>query len=541
MPVRSAAACFICARTLARASLALALVGGCASDDGDRERDAGRDASRPQDAAMRDGAARDVAGEVPATPPEVLAHLGDWPLPNRDYENTRASFDATITSANIDALREAWRLPLPDAALYGAVTSNPLVLGDTVYVQDMVSRVYAVDRDTGAVRWTAGGGAATAGPNGVAVGWGKLFANAGDTGVAAYDLRDGRELWRFEPRLVSSEGIDIQPTVYGGSVFVSTVPASLRGLYLGGSRGVLFALDQRDGSTRWSFDTVDSADLWGDAEGNSGGGAWYPPLVDTERAMTYWGTGNPGPWPSQENARNRPGPNLYTNSVLALSSERGELVWYHQEKPHDLFDWDFQNAPMRVRPGKDSGERELVIGSGKTGTVVALDALTGELVWRAAVGRHQNADLESLPDGEAVVMYPGALGGVLTATAYARGVVYAPVVDLPTTYTGSASPAVALDEGKGALTALSVIDGRTLWSVPLDAPCYGAATVVNDLVLTSDANGLVMALATDSGEEIWRYQAPGGINAPLAVAGDLLLVPVGIGVETSLIALRLDH
>jgi len=409
-----------------------------------------------------------------------------------------------------------------------------------VYVQDMLSRVYVVERASGALRWAQGGGAGTPGPNGVAVGWGKVFASVGDTAIAALDLDDGRELWRFEPQLVKSEGIDIQPTVYGGSVFVSTVPGSLRGLYLGGSRGVLFALDQHDGSTRWSFDTVDSEDLWGDADGNSGGGAWYPPLVDTERGMTYWGTGNPGPWPSPDNGSNRPGPNLYTNSVVALSSDDGELAWYHQERPHDLFDWDFQNAPMRVRPSIESGERDLVIGSGKTGTVVALDAVTGELVWRARVGRHENADVEELPEGEAITMYPGALGGVLTATAYADGVVYVPVVDLATTYTGSASPALALEDGTGALTALSVIDGRTLWSVPLDAPCYGAATVVNDLVITADFAGAVLALSREDGTEVWRYEAPGGINAPLAVAGNLLLVPVGLGTEASLIALEVD-
>jgi glucose dehydrogenase len=430
-------------------------------------------------------------------------------------------------------------VPFDRAAVYGAVTSNPLVLGDTVYVEDMVSRVYAIDRETGAVRWQAGEIAPSVGPNGVALGWGKVFANAGDSGITAFDARDGRILWRFAPELVSSEGIGIQPLVYGGSVFVSTVPGSLRGLYLPGSRGILFALDQRDGLPRWSFDTIDSEDLWGDATRNSGGGAWYPPSIDPERGMTYWGTGNPGPWPSRDNGRSRPGPNLYTNSVVALSVEAGELAWYHQEHPHDLFDWDFQNPPLRVRATGDSGEREYVIGSGKTGTVVALDAVSGELMWRAKVGRHENDDLDELPDGEPITIYPGALGGVLTPVAYADGVIYVPVVDLATTYTGSAAPSLALADGKGALTALSVLDGSALWSVPLDAPCYGAATVVNDLVLTSDANGTVLALSRDSGEEVWRYEAPGGINAPLAVAGDLLLVPVGIGADAGLIALRL--
>jgi outer membrane protein assembly factor BamB len=521
-------------------AVVIALAVACGDDDhaGGSARDAA--AAVRGDAGARDaGNAAAAAPHAEPVPPEVLAHLADWPLPNRDYENTRANLDAAIDASNVAQLHEVWRLPFEHGSAYGFITSNPLIVGGTVYVQDLASRVYAVDRDSGALRWAAGEIAPGLGPNGIAIGWGKVFATAGDVGIAAFDTGDGRELWRFQPELFSSEGVAIQPTVYDGSVFVSTIPGSLRGLYLPGARGVLFALDERDGRPRWSFDTVDSEDLWGDPANNSGGGAWYPPLIDTETGMSYWGTGNPGPWPTPNDGRSRPGPNLYTNSVVAVSAASGELAWYHQENPHDLFDRDFQNSPLRVHAGADSGERELVIGSGKTGTVVALDARTGALVWRAAVGRHENDDLDPLPEGEPVTIYPGALGGVLTPLAYAEGVVYVPVVDLATTYTGAGSPAIDYDSGKGAVTALSVIDGSVLWSTPLDAPCYGAATVVNDLVIAPDANGTVVALARVSGEEVWRYDAPNGINAPLAVAGDLLLVPAGYGSEGSLIALRL--
>jgi len=522
---------------LLRIGLWLAIA-GCGDDAADAVGGGRPDAaSGPADAASE----RDAA-HAEQIPPEILAHARDWPLPNFDYDNTRATFAAAIDSTSIGGLREAWRLSFERSAPYGFVTANPIVAGDRVYIQDMVSRVYVLDRESGELAWRSEEFGATVGPNGVALGWGKVFAGLADTGIIAFDAADGSEQWRFEPALVQSEGIDIQPVAFGGMLFVSTVPASLRGVYLAGSRGLLYALDQRDGSVRWSFDTVDSSDLWGDPERNSGGGAWYPPLIDPERGLSYWGTGNPGPWPSpidSPNGIDRPGPNLYTDSVVALDLESGGLAWYHQEHPHDLFDWDFQNAPMRVRPSTDSGGKDLVIGSGKTGTVVALDAESGSLIWRAKVGRHENDDLDALPEGVPLTIYPGALGGVLTATAYADGVVYVPIVDMSTTYTGPSQLALEGTTSTGALAALSVIDGSLLWSVELPDPCYGAATVVNDLVLTSTAEGLVVALARDDGEEVWRYQAPGGINAPLAVAGDLLLVPVGVAEAGLLIALRL--
>jgi glucose dehydrogenase len=541
------AAAGVCQGILVRAStVAIGIVTGLSlvspaacSREGERAgtvTNADRDAGDSKARAMRSlRTPRDDAA-----PPEISAASDAWPLPNHDYDNTRAAFGGRINSATVSELHEVWRIPFDRGGPFGYVTSNPLILGDRVFIQDMQSQVYAIERETGAIRFMYQSDAVTVGPNGVAVGWGKLFANMGDTGIIALDSDDGHVLWRFEPKLIASEGIDLQPIVYGASVFVSTVPASLRGLYLGGSRGVIHALDVSDGHVRWRFDTVASDDLWGDPESNAGGGAWYPPLVDAERKLVYWGTGNPAPWPGsaeQPNGVSRPGDNLYTSSLIALDLEGGQLAWFHQEKPHDLFDWDFQNAPMRVRADRHGSFGELVIGSGKTGTVVALNPDTGKLVWRARVGRHENDDLSEVPIDSSISVYPGALGGVLTATAYAEGVVYVPVVDMATDYEGSSlQPDFA--SARGALTALDVRDGSRLWSAELPAACFGAATVVNDLVLTSDANGRVYAFVRDTGRELWHYDAPGGINAPLAVADDLLLVPVGID-HGMLIALRL--
>ena len=84
-------------------------------------------------------------------------------------------------------------------------------------------------------------------------------------------------------------------------------------------------------------------DVWGDPEVNAGGGAWYPPAIDTEAGVVYWGIANPAPFPGTEgfpNGTSRPGPNLYTNSVVALDVHTGELQWYHQAIEHDLFDRD---------------------------------------------------------------------------------------------------------------------------------------------------------------------------------------------------------
>jgi outer membrane protein assembly factor BamB len=329
--------------------------------------------------------------------------------------------------------------------------------------------------------------------------------------------------------------------VYDGRVLLSTVPASLRGGYLGGSRGELLSLDARDGAMRWSFDTVDSDDLWGDPEHNSGGGAWYPPSLDRARGVSYWGTGNPGPLggtPPFGNGESRPGDNAYTSGVLAIGLERGELRWFHQEQKHDLFDWDFQNPPIVVRGADLGGDaRDRVIGSGKTGTVVALDAESGAVLFRTEVGEHDNDDLTEIPAGGARIA-PGVLGGVLTPAAYEDGVVYVPVVDYPTQFTPEQW---TLEEAPatGQVVAHYARDGEVRWTARLPAAAFGAASVVNDLVLVPDADGVVHALCRDDGTSVFRYETHGGINAPLSEAGDLVLVPVGVADEPALIALGL--
>jgi len=491
--------------------------------------------TQPQDAGAADSgndtARRDAAVAAdPGVPPEVASHARDWPLPNVDYQNTRRAATA-IDSHNIAMLREAWRFKLQSGVTtFGYYTANTLILGDVVYLQDMMSNIYALSRAGGEVLWSRSFNLETFGPNGVAIGWGKLFAAIGDSRIVALELDGGADVWSYAPTLGSSMGIDIQPIVYAGQLYAATVPVSTtRGIYGGGTHGLLLAVDVETGKQRWSFDTIDSPDAWGNAEANGGGGAWYPPLIDPTGGLTYWGTGNPVPWPgsaTQPNGGSRPGPNLYTSSVVALNASDGKLAWHYQDRPHDIFDWDFQNTPVLVRAAAQSGG-DRVIGAGKTGAVVALDAQTGERLWRTKVGRHENDELTEFP-AQSITIFPGVLGGVMSALAYADGVVYAASVDASMSYDGN----LLLPEisGTGALTAIDVRDGAILWSSPLRGAGYASATIANDLVLTADETGRVYAFARATGAEVWHYDAPAGINAPLVIAGDDLLIGVGMDI-----------
>lgn len=475
-------------------------------------------------------------------PMEVQRFAGNWPTANQNYSNTRAVEDSKIGVTNVAGLGLSWSLPIKGISEWGGATTNPVVMGNTAYFQDLKSNVYAVDAKTGKQLWIKEYALDSEGPNGVAVGCDRIFAIKGHFDVVALNMK-GNELW--SARLTNSDnaGLDIQPVVYGGMVFVSTVPGvSNQNFYKGGNSGVIYALDVRTGKVRWSFDTVDTKDIWGNALVNSGGGAWYPPAVDAKRGLMFWGVGNAAPWPGTKdfpNGTSRPGNNLYSSSIVALDVNTGKLKWYNQVAPHDLFDYDFQISPILATVTIGGVKKDVVIGAGKMGKVVAFDRATGATLWGVKVGTHKNDELTALPAGETEVS-PGPLGGVETNMAYSNGIVYVPVVDMTVKYTPSEFVASSFNFGaaKGELVALDAATGQVRWSYAFDTLNVGAATVVGDLVFTATYNGKIYAFNKANGQKVWEYVASGGINSWPAVSGDTIIWPIGLGKTPELLGLK---
>lgn len=465
-------------------------------------------------------------------PPEITQFAKDWPLPNKDYANTRATMGSGINSSNVNTLGAAWAVPLPGQGIFGSASTMPIIMGDTIYVQDLGNNVFAIDMATGNIKWKVLFNNSNIGPNGIAVGWGKVFGSLDPYNIVALDADTGSQLWRTQITNQPTTGVDIQPSVYNNMVYISTVPGTSGGdFYTGGGIGTIYALDQSTGKIVWSFDTVDTPELWGNKDVNSGGGSWYSPAIDTDTGMTYWGVGNPAPFPGTKDfpsGSSRPGPNLYTDSMLALDSQNGTLAWYTQVRAHDLFDLDFQIPPVLASASVNGTQQDIVIGAGKLGKVVAFNRQTGDILWETNVGQHDNDDLTSIPDtGNATRVYPGFFGGVETPMAYANGVIYVPVVNLYADYTPSTATPQPFNQGTGELVAIDVNTGKILWDNKLNSLCFGGATVVNDLVFTSTFDGMMYAFKADTGAQVWSWQAPGPVNAWPSAAGDTLLVPVG--------------
>jgi outer membrane protein assembly factor BamB len=219
--------------------------------------------------------------DLPAVPPEAAQFANDWPLAQGNYAATRLAGSSPIDSTTVGHLGVAWRLPLDATSAFGAMTGNPIVVGDTVFIIDMLGNVQSLDRATGTVKWRNDYGVPTYGPNGVAIGYGHLVSVLGDTAeVLCLQADTGQEVWRFQLTNHGALGITMAPLIYDGVVYVSTEPGgNTKGNYEGGASGVVYAMDLLTGITLWTWNTS-KGELFGNFVVNSGGGLWYPPSVD---------------------------------------------------------------------------------------------------------------------------------------------------------------------------------------------------------------------------------------------------------------------
>jgi outer membrane protein assembly factor BamB len=465
-----------------------------------------------------------------ASNPKAPKAAGSWPYPNGNLANTRVAAGSAISSASVARLREAWTFKLTGSAVhsaptYGSLAAGPVVTNGVVYMQDLNANVYALSLATGKLKWEYQVNSpekSGPGPDGVAVAGGTVY---GDTSTTAFALNasTGKVVWTARSLLRKGEGyFEIQPQVAGGRVYL----ASAYGLAQGG--GVLMALSAATGRLLWRFSTLVSTDKAANSVGVGSGGAWETPLVGSDGSVTF-GIGNP--YQSAATAIADPSAQLYTDSDVNLNAATGQLRWHYQGLANDFMDHDMQSSPIAATIGGVPA----IIGSGKLGVVFAMNASTGRLIWKTPVGEHSRSDDYSAEAMDHTLkltapyrILPGSLGGVLTNMSMADGTVYVATVDLPFTVPKMSYPLGAPDgNGTGEIVALNLATGRVEWDTKVPAMPFGATTVSNDLVFTTLYSGVLIALNRSTGAIVYRRSLPASTNAPIAIAGNAVVVPAG--------------
>lgn len=324
----------------------------------------------------------------------------NWPLHNLDLRNTRFAQIDQITPANVSGLVLKWSHQMPPREIVRATT--PLVIDGIMYFNSG-SKLTALNAMTGETVWTFEGDPAfPGGGRGPAYGNGRIYA-FGPTIMYAVDAKTGelvesfgnggllevaREALTFKypdtyPPTVDTTAMGFAmtnpPTFSGGNLFIG-LPFS-EGLLPG---GLLVSVDAETGATQWVFNTIPQGpqdegwniakDTWSTDE-RYGGGIWLQPSVDPELGMVYFNAANPSP---NYDGSSRTGMNLFTNSMMAVDMNTGELKWYYQTLHHDIWDWDLASGPI-LFDVTDGGETvKGVAALGKTCYVYMLDRETGQ-------------------------------------------------------------------------------------------------------------------------------------------------------------------
>jgi glucose dehydrogenase/plastocyanin len=333
------------------------------------------------------------------TGPSGLAPTGaDMPTVGGNLANQHYSGLKQITQRNLDQLGPAWRTHVsavaPASEDVGQQTT-PIVADGVIYLDTPGGEVIAVDGATGAAKWKwAPEGFDTADTRrGVSVGDGKVYTLAGGDRVVALDKNTGTQVWAVQPAVeagVDLGNIDRVATVYhDGVVYVHAA---------NGNRAAVVALRAGDGGYLWHFfggaepgttytdvngTTTDPGATWGpDPQCGLEGGAtpWMHGAVDPGLGYYYMTFGNPRSCRTSQDGSQRPGDNLFSDTVIAVDLKTGAYKWHYQSIRHDIWDMDNVHPPTLADITVHGKQRKVLFYGSKSGHQFVLDRTDGKPV-----------------------------------------------------------------------------------------------------------------------------------------------------------------
>jgi alcohol dehydrogenase (cytochrome c) len=476
----------------------------------------------------------------------------NWLTYSGAYDGWRYSLLDDITPSNVANLEMQWML---QAQVAGPWEASPIVVDGVMYVTQRPNDVVALDARTGRIFWIYRHTGATnvrvccgAQNRGLAILGHTLFMGTLDAELVAIDARNGRRLWstRVADHTVSYS-ITLAPLVIKDMVIVGVGGGEY------GIRGFIAAYDAATGRERWRFHTVPApgepgSDTWsGDAWKTGGGSVWLTGTYDPALNLTYWGTGNPGP---DYNRAQRPGDNLYTDSVVALDADTGALRWHFQFTPNDPYDYDAAQIPVLVDTTWRGAPARLMLFANRNGFFYVLDRATGRFLsgtpfvpvnWASGLDLNGRPIETPPPPGTPVSPHQqGATNWYSPSYSPRTGLFYVSIWEnaravfrpTPQTYVpgeafragtmASVAPVPGAPappslnrgpintwtdaSGHGAVVALDPATGTRRWTFPMyDLTDSGVLTTASDLLFTGGREGYFYALDARTGARLWSF------------------------------------
>lgn len=483
------------------------------------------------------------------------------------YNGQRYSPLDQINTENVKRIGPAWIFQAGASGMIaGASTYSfeaaPIVVNGIMFLSGWDGWVWALDARTGKEIWrykhaTPYDVSLCCGNvnRGVAVAKGKVFVVTPNAHVLALDATTGKRVWdQTYGDVRAGESATVAPLVVKNMVIVGSSGGEF------GVRGHLDAFDLDTGERVWRCYTVPKpgepgSETWpadGEAWARGGANCWLTGTFDPETNLLYVGTGNPAP---DFDGGVREGDNLYTDSIIAVDVDSGQIRWHYQCTPHDV--WDYDSIAECILFESDG--RKLLGHFDKNGYFFVLDRTNGALVqitpfvdritW-GAITRDGQVTPKMYPDEEGVPVhfYPGPAGAKeWTHAAYSpkTELFYVPVQDVGATATRrrrefkesipywGAGVQVDIEDMAGSISAFDAT-GEEKWRWRNELPmCASVLATGGDLVFAGEPSGEFNALDARTGEMLWQFQCGSGHHSsPTTYSVDgrqYIAVPVGWG------------
>ena len=297
----------------------------------------------------------------------------NWLMYRRTYDSQGYSPLNQINAGNVEKLVPLWTI---STGMEEAHQAPPLVNDGMMFISTPRNQVLAIDARTGNIRWRYRRELPEdlfqlhPTNRGVALYGDRVYIATVDAFLVALDAKTGELLWEQQVEdYLNGYYMTLAPLVVDGKVMVGTSGGEL------GVRGFIQAFDADSGKSLWKTFTVPApgepgSETWkGDTWKHGGVPVWMTGSYDPATKLSYWGTGNAGPWMADV----RPGDNLYATSVIAVDVNTGAIKSHHQYHWNDAWDWDEVVAPILVDFKHDGRMVKGLIHEGRSGYLWMLE------------------------------------------------------------------------------------------------------------------------------------------------------------------------
>lgn len=562
-----------------------------------------------------------LGGFSNATVHAQQASSADWPASSFDYQNTNNNPQTTINLNNVLNLQPRWiyQVPVNPYNIPGAppalgIETQPLIVNGIVYFATPYNRVIALNAATGHSAWPSpfqinmsafigekwwSGAYVISGLSlygSTQYDNATLFVMSSDTTVYALDALNGSVLWTLPPVAANIQGntgtyygekapilvgdnliVRASTTDYGGRGFVAAYNIHTKNM-----SWIWYSTPPSTGpvDTRWDYeDMVTLANgttvNYGQPQGNitpypgdwgtsqksqfyaGGGAAWGLMAVNNKTGVIYFSTGHPS---DGYEASLRPGPNLYTDCLIALNTTNGKMLWYYQMTSHDITEHEGGWSVTLANATINGTPTPVVIQAAKDNYVYVINAATGKPVYPSIKVGAPN--FNNLNDGKTTTanlnasqallgnnqrICPGTDGGVEMSPAIAGNTLFvvsqnacAVMTAGPYAYKGSVINGYLYTGDPTAsqnstIYAIDLSNGSFVWHYNMQNRYQGSAAVVSGgVVYAVDRAGYLYEFNQQTGK-VLNTLSLGGVGAAGVSIGEdiqgnmMLFAPAGGG------------